>query len=617
MHIGQSNRNICLFSVILILTLVTAIEVSGDTFFVSKEGNDNNSGKEDQPWSTIEKAAENLTGGDTVFIKEGTYSERVVPKNSGSEDNYIIYTAFAGDEVIIDGEEINLSRDSDGLFYIFDKSYIKISRLKIINAGPNNNNAGVYVENSNHITIENNHTINTVSSGIGVWVSDNIIIDGNEVELACNDGEQECITVATTDTFEISNNHVHNNGKGTIGGEGIDVKDGSSNGSIYNNHVHDLNSRNGIYIDAWDKHTFNIDVFQNLVHDLKSTDGIQIASECGGLLENVKIYNNIVYGCECNGIGLFDQGCIGRAHPMRDIKIVNNTIYNNGSNSCDGNTWGGAIIIDNPEAENSVVKNNICSQNLLYQIFVNARIPESNYVISNNLIDGFRDEADEETRGTDFVEGDPEFVDASNFDFHLLKDSPAIDAGSSLDAPDFDYDLVSRPKGEGVDIGAFEFTDSDNVTPTPGTTPTTSTPEPTLSPTPTQTSIPTPTPTPVSEKSFTFRCNREILIGTRGFEKLILKLNENESCILKLNTGDVNGHIEILTNIRTGLRSSIIVESANNFVDENGTIEFTITAIARGIDWVAWALPDEDGDYKFDKQAYDKGIAWGMFVEVK
>ena len=56
---------------------------------------------------------------------------------------------------------------------------------------------------SSYITIEKNYTYNTVSSGIAVWNSNNIIIDGNEVELACNDGEQECITVAVTHTFEL------------------------------------------------------------------------------------------------------------------------------------------------------------------------------------------------------------------------------------------------------------------------------------------------------------------------------------------------------------------------------------------------------------------------------
>jgi nitrous oxidase accessory protein NosD len=112
---------------------------------------------------------------------------------------------------------MHLPKYETGLFVVEDTNYIKVSGLRIINAGPNDNNAGIYVDNSHHIIIENNYTYNTVSSGIGVWDGNNIIIDGNEVGLACNDGEQECITVSGTDTFEIKNNHVHEGGPGTNG----------------------------------------------------------------------------------------------------------------------------------------------------------------------------------------------------------------------------------------------------------------------------------------------------------------------------------------------------------------------------------------------------------------
>jgi polygalacturonase len=55
-------------------------------------------------------------------------------------------------------------------FDLTDKSYIKISGIKIQNAGPNDNNAGIYVDGSDHIIIEKNHTYNTASSGIGYGV---------------------------------------------------------------------------------------------------------------------------------------------------------------------------------------------------------------------------------------------------------------------------------------------------------------------------------------------------------------------------------------------------------------------------------------------------------------
>lgn len=186
---------------------------------------DSNPGTKDLPWLTIKKAADTVVEGDTVYIKEGIYHERVIPQNSGSPQKYITYTAYYGDTVVIDGTNIVLP-EWGGLFHVSDTSYIKISRLIIKNAGPHINNAGILIDNANHIIVENNYIFNTVSSGIGVWNSDTVIIDNNEIERACNDGEQECITVALTDTFEVKNNHVHHGGPGSRGGEGIDVKHG-------------------------------------------------------------------------------------------------------------------------------------------------------------------------------------------------------------------------------------------------------------------------------------------------------------------------------------------------------------------------------------------------------
>ncbi|MCD4697098.1 MAG: hypothetical protein K8S16_12750, partial [Bacteroidales bacterium] len=227
-----SNRIVrigILFPMSIIFVVLALTSAYGATYYVdASDGNDSNPGTEAQPWLTIQKAANTLIAGDTVYIEEGIYNEQVIPQNSGSDGNYIVYLAYPGDTVTIDGTGIPLP-EWYGVFDITDKSYIKVSGLRVINS----NDTGIIVWGSNYIIIEKSYTYNTVSSGIGAWSCSNIIIDSNEVELACNDGLQECITVAGTDTFEVSNNHVYNGGPGTNGGEGIDIKDGSSNGKVY------------------------------------------------------------------------------------------------------------------------------------------------------------------------------------------------------------------------------------------------------------------------------------------------------------------------------------------------------------------------------------------------
>jgi uncharacterized repeat protein (TIGR01451 family) len=429
----------------------------GITYYVAPTGNDSWAGTEVQPWRTIQHAANTLVAGDTVYIRAGTYPEQVTPFNSGGAGNYITYAAYPGETVTIDGASITLPAYETGLFELDTKSYIRISGLRIINARPNANNAGIYVDNSSHIIIENNYTYNTVSSGIGVWNSNNVVIDGNEVELACNDGEQEDITVAGTNTFEIRNNHIHHGGPGTNGGEGIDAKDGSSNGKIYNNHVHHINAdRTCLYMDAWDKTTAHIEVYRNTLHDCGA--GISLASEAGGRLEFVTVYNNLVYHNRGNGLEIGNWGEPGiPVRPVENVSFVNNTVYDNGYTG-----WGGGFFNENPDASNIVVRNNLFSQNLSSQIS-----NESTAVLSvdHNLIDGYRGDPFE-MRGTDYVEGNPQFVNASGADFHLQFSSPAIDTGSSVAAPNEDFEANTRPQdGDGngtaaYDIGAFEVTSS-------------------------------------------------------------------------------------------------------------------------------------------------------------
>ncbi len=425
-------------------------DCSGKVYYVAPYGSDENPGTLEKPWHSIQKASSVLVAGDIVYIREGTYEERLMPENSGENGCFITYSAYPGEKVIIDGSDITLPEDLTGLVEISEKNYIKIVGLNINNAGPHDNNAGILVKNSSYIILKDNYIENTVSSGIGVWNSHDIVIESNEVTLCCNDGEQECITVAGTKNFEIRNNNVHHNGPGTKGGEGIDVKDGSEKGKVYGNHVHHLTNRVGIYIDAWNKTTRDIEVFQNLVHDIQNNDGIAVGSEEGGLLENVKIYNNIIYNNGFSGIVISDAGNAPK-HPVRNVEIINNTLYGNGTK----NKWGGGISVENPDVEDLIIRNNICSQNVIFQIQIEVSV--ANLFVDHNLIDGYRG-YDDETKGDDVVEGNPKFVNVETKNFHIKSDSPAVDTGSPDNAPLTDFEGNHRPYGKAYDIGAYEYT---------------------------------------------------------------------------------------------------------------------------------------------------------------
>lgn len=426
------------------------------THYVAKNGNDNNPGTETQPWLTITKSAKTAAAGNTVCVKQGTYNERLIPRNSGISGNYITFAAYPGDNVTIDGSGISIG-DWYGLVNILGKGYIKISGFRIINSDA----AGVFVSKddssnspSNHINIENNYIYNSRSSGIQALgqsstPATNYVINGNNIVKSQYNGQINHETITVTENvngFTISNNNI--NGSKT---EGIDVKNNVWNGEIYGNDVSSTNNV-GIYIDAWSTNTGNIKIYNNRVHNQTPNNvdsdatGIMLGSEQGGTLTNISVYNNLVYNNPGDGINI---GWYSKA-PIENIKIVSNTVYNNGGGI--GWTTGG-IQLNYAGMTNILVQNNIVSQNNGFQI--RTTVPAQT-IITNNLTYGFRNYSSE-TRGQNYVDADPKFVNPSSSDFHLQISSPAINKGTSTNTPSTDFDGNTRPKGAGYDIGAYEL----------------------------------------------------------------------------------------------------------------------------------------------------------------
>ena len=431
------------------------------TYYVDINGSDENPGTEAQPWKTIQKAADTAAAGDTVYVKNGTYNEQVWVKNSGSARKWIKFLAYPGDEVTIDGTGISMVINPNGdrwngLFNIHGKSYINVSGFKFVNS----EFAGFFVTKdyitevpSSNIIFKNNYLERTwgaaiIMLGEASMPATNFIVDRNTLvqsHFSDDSKAMEGITIGhNVENFEIKNNFIKDSFHGVI-----DVKNGVSNGKIYRNTC-TTSTYSCVYVDGWTGGASNIDVFENVVHDMKSqnaddvSSGFSVASEEGGYVENIKFYNNLVYNNP--GVAMiipwYSKGQID------NITIISNTFYNNGV----GHEYRGGIILDYDRATGVVVRNNIVSLNNEFQIWSE----NSGAIIDHNLIDGYKGYYSFETRGTNYIEGNPQFVNPTNSDFHLKNTSPSIDKGSPSDAPDMDFDGNSRPSGGGYDIGAFE-----------------------------------------------------------------------------------------------------------------------------------------------------------------
>ncbi|MBD3275633.1 MAG: T9SS type A sorting domain-containing protein [Candidatus Marinimicrobia bacterium] len=425
------------------------IQINGEVYYVSSTGSDEATGGQQEPFASFGHAVNMLNQGDTLYVRGGTYTEYLTLDLDATESAPVLISAFPGEHPVIDGSGFPSGDDWSGLISVSMSSHIRITGFSLQNSP----GMGILAEQSSHVTIDNNRTFNTVSSGIGVWHCSDVIVDMNEVELACNDGSQECITVASCSLFIVSNNHVFNGGPGSNGGEGIDAKH-SRIGQITGNVVHD-NNRLGIYVDAWDEHTHSIDVNANISYRNDGA-GIALSSENGGLLRNIRLTNNLCYENSVWGLVVSSwDDALTHLHPMQYIEILNNTFVYNAVDA----GWGGGVTIENDQVDTLKFINNIVAWNGSFQVegeYIQGKHAQISLSMMNNLVYGdltyFAEIGD-----LNGIIADPKFADASMNDYRLSEDSPAIDAGATVDLYPTDLNGNNRITGNGIDIGAYEY----------------------------------------------------------------------------------------------------------------------------------------------------------------
>ncbi|GDY24943.1 hypothetical protein AHAT_08330 [Agarivorans sp. Toyoura001] len=314
-------------------------------------------GSRAKPWNNLQYAVNQLAAGDQLWVTPGEY-HLTTPVNINSSGQYNQAITISS----LPGERANTLLVGAG-FSIKQQSHITIEGFTIQQAFN-----GIYLEGSSakpvsHITLRNNHTFQTVQSGIAVWGVawqqdpqqynnlSQLTIDGNIIQQAClgeddnaNNGYNEAITVANgVHDFEIKNNQIFDGGNPRFGGEGIDLKEGVKNGSIHNNLIHGLHRR-GIYLDAGGLLGFsppfvkNIKIYNNTVHNIREAFSEQsgerlfegagamaIMTEGNGSVSDIEIFDNQFFDTDEDGILIYQ-------HPkgsglVSKIEIHNNHIY--------------------------------------------------------------------------------------------------------------------------------------------------------------------------------------------------------------------------------------------------------------------------------------------------
>ena len=496
--------------VLFAFTSVSLLAQSGSTYYVSKSGRDSNSGSFTAPWLTIQHAANAVTGGATVYVESGVYTESVNFPASGTASNYITFTNYPGQTATIDGTGLSVS-GTQGLVNIVNQSYITVSGFEIRNyttssSGPTP--TGIWVTGSGSgVQLLNNlvHNITTKSEkngnafGIAVYGTSstpitNITISGNQV-YSLKTGNSESLTVDGNVTyFTISNNVVHDNdniGIDAIGFEGVGPSgsDQAKYGVVSGNTVYNITSygnpaygnqyaADGLYCDGCAYTIFE----RNTVHD--SDLNIEVASEHNGHNSSyVTVRNNLFYNANTVGvsIGGYARSVGGSDH----VVVVNNSLYNNNTKN-----QGAEFQIQYHSGSTNIFENNIVyagSQNVWIYSYVSGSTATANwnvyystagYVQGTSIDWGAKSNyktyaAYQSGSGQDknSPNANPLFINLSSNppNLDLKSGSPAINAGSTSLTCSVGYcngssiygstDYAGNPRVNGsgqINIGAYE-----------------------------------------------------------------------------------------------------------------------------------------------------------------
>ncbi|MGF1988059.1 MAG: choice-of-anchor D domain-containing protein [Nostoc sp. ZfuVER08] len=423
--------------------------MAGKIYYVSGTGNDKNDGlKEGAAFRTLQKAADVVKAGDTVYVMNGTYEQSKYPntpvlninQKHGTEDAPITFKALPGHNPLIKStnfQAINIAGSSyiviEGLTMVGANDQITLEYAKSQQNNLNNpltNGAGIYIQpdksnnSSHHITIRGNTITKFPAGGISTKEADYIIIENNTVSETCWYSPWGSNAITTLNNRNLDNNTT-------------DYKIIIRNNVSFNNYT---------YIPWWE--AGRITEGHGIMIDAANSLGLDNQAYKGKIL----IANNISYNNGGAGIQVFKSS---------NVDVVNNTTYQNSQHP--ELKASGEILISGASDNVNVVNNIMYAGNNGNSYVVGGSA--TNIKADYNLI---YNTSNYNKKGTNFILGkDPGFVNAAARNFALKSGSAAIDAGSNA----FNNVTGRTPHdGDGngtavVDIGAYEAPNIKSPTP--------------------------------------------------------------------------------------------------------------------------------------------------------
>jgi len=410
-------------------------------YYIAKTGNDNNPGTETEPWQTISKANTTLRPGDTVYIRAGTYEETIKPSRSGTEGNYLTYKAY-------EGETVKITNISNGV-ELDNKCYVIIDRINIINI----ERKFIYIWGSGaHHNIVQNCYMDGNTSGHG-WGSVHIHGGSTYNKILNNtikNGHGDVVYITKESCYNlVQGNEIDGRGCGhaTLSIRGFEGDKVMAGYNIIKNNIIHGGSDDNLHPSQWTEHNF---FDGNIMHTTTIEPGSGYKA-CGGYYNVVR--NNIAYDNVGYGFGIYTNLYTPASPEAKGNIFYNNVSYDNGGGG-DNMHSGFRLVVykGGLPLHHTIVINNIIYKNFKEMYLTVANHDKSKYynnifqrnnIFHNNpgdkTIKYFETmyslvemESNYPNEFKDNLEVDPLFVDAKNYDFHLLPNSQMIDAGRYL-----------------------------------------------------------------------------------------------------------------------------------------------------------------------------------------